>query len=116
MRRFIHVLYIQRAEGWYAQCLDVDVGAQGATREEAEQAFFATWHLQAQMDRQEGREPFSTLGRAPDEYFELADKVAKWDHRDEAADEDSAEDLTVPPAYMLAGFLPNRDSVPSSRG
>lgn len=115
MGPFIHVLYIQSPSGWYAQCLDYDVGAQGKTQEEAERAFFATWHLQAQIDRESGRQPFAELGRAPDKFFEMA-KGLLWSQKDldVDADDDSSEDLSIPPAYMLTTSMTKRDSVPSS--
>lgn len=112
MGPFIHVLYIQSADGWYAQCLDYDVGAQGATQEEAEHSFFRTWQLQAQLDRQDGREPFVHLGRAPDKFFEMAKTVEWGTPKDIAPDDDSSRDLSKPPAYMLAASMMKRDSAP----
>jgi hypothetical protein len=97
--RFIHVLFIADDNGVFAQCLDFDVAAQGATFEEAEQAFFRTCNLQIEIDRQCGREPFSSLGMAPARFWRLAETVSEW-HRREAP-----ELPDIPPAYVIAARL-----------
>ena len=78
MPNFIHVLYIQEEDGWFAQCLDFNVAAQGDSLRDAEGAFFRTWAAQIAMDRNHGREPFAGLGKAPDQYWEMLKGVESW--------------------------------------
>ncbi|HXG69971.1 MAG TPA: hypothetical protein VNJ04_05080 [Gemmatimonadaceae bacterium] len=122
---YIHVLYIQSSAGWYAQCLEYDVAAQGRSQDEAERSFLATWSLQAQIDRENGEPPFSTLGRAPAKYFEMA-KGQKFEigaslppddlpsGELEADADDSSDDVSMPEAHFMAAEMIRRDSSPAS--
>ena len=99
MPRIIHVLYVKDENGWYAQCLDYDIGAQGASKEDAEQAFFRTWHIQIAMDRAHGRTPFDGLGKAPEKYWKMLEDVTGWHGVA------SPVEPNMPPAFMLAAQL-----------
>src|SRR5260221_1208568 len=67
---FLHVLLLKEGDYWVAQALEVDLGAQGPTRELAEKAFICTLKAQAHMDMQHGRLPFNGFPRAPQEYWD----------------------------------------------
>jgi hypothetical protein len=106
----IHVLYVQDEHGWYAQCLDYDIGAQGNTLDEAERAFFRTWQIQVTMDRAHGREPFEGLGKAPDKYWQMLKEASEWTGR-QAPPDDSGE-IRQPPAFVIAAQVERMSSLP----
>jgi hypothetical protein len=78
MAECIQVLFIAGDHGVYAQCLDYDLAAQGATPDEAEEAFFRTVGLQIELDRRARREPFTGLGKAPERFWNIAETVSEW--------------------------------------
>jgi hypothetical protein len=109
MPPFIHVLYVKDDCGWYAQCLEFDIGAQGDSQDEAELAFFRTWHIQIAMDRAHGRKPFESLSGAPQKYWDMWGQAINM-HGSRAPD---SEEANVPPAYMIAAQVERmRASVP----
>ncbi len=100
--------------GWFAQCLDVNIAAQGETVGEAEKAFFATWKAQHAMDRAHGREP---LRSAPAQCRPSTSRAAKEVTRGNGT---RASDLLTdgdgtPPAYMIAAQLERAHRSPGDR-
>jgi hypothetical protein len=73
----LKVLLLNEHGVWIVQCLKYDLAAQAAadgTLKDALEAFNSTYWAQVSLDRRKGIEPFSALGKAPDEYWAMFDR------------------------------------------
>jgi hypothetical protein len=80
------------AGAWVAQCLNVDVAAQGATIHEAREALAQTLSEHIVLALHNGETPFDGLPAAPHEYWE------RFRSAERLAD---PEPIHVPPAFMI---------------
>lgn len=71
------VLLLKEGDQWVAQCLEHDIAAQGKEIDDALTAFAVIWRAQLLEDVNDGREPFSTSGPAPEHYFILARRAKR---------------------------------------
>lgn len=72
----ISVLLLEDGDLWAAQCLEFDLGGQGATQEEAAAALSRHLLAQVTVDRMLGKEPLADILRAPERYWELYKQAA----------------------------------------
>ncbi len=72
----ISVLLIEDGDLWVAQCLEFDLGGQGATQEEAAAALSRHLRAQVTVDRMLGKEPLADIARAPERYWQLYKQAA----------------------------------------
>ena len=63
------LVFVER-ERWVAQCLQLDIAAQGSDIDDALEAWMLTFASQIISDAAVGRVPFSNVPPAPPEYFE----------------------------------------------
>jgi hypothetical protein len=66
----LRVLLLKGDYGWVAQCLELDLGAQGRSISEALRALAQTFIGQAVVDVAAGRVPFEDFKPAPRWYFD----------------------------------------------
>lgn len=74
----LRILFTHEEGFWIAQCLEVDLGGEGRSKEEAVEALFHSLYAMVALDRMLGRRPLSTLGPAPAEFvrqYERADRL-----------------------------------------
>jgi hypothetical protein len=89
------VLFFQESpDVWVAQALEHDIAAHGQSVEAAKLAFQRTVKGYLLLDAKHGREPLSSLSKAPSEFWEA------WE-RARSATMPAEEMPSVPPAYMI---------------
>lgn len=71
----ISMLLIRDDNAWSIQCLEYDIAAQGATKEEAEDAFEKTFLGQIYLDIHENREPLEGIEKAPKIFWDMFQKA-----------------------------------------
>lgn len=69
--RPIRAVVFRRGERWVAQCLDVDLATSADSFEELQERMRSQIQCQMTLDRRRNREPFSTLNRAPQNFWDL---------------------------------------------
>ena len=81
MRPEIRILVRREGDNWVAVCLDYYLAAQGRDWTELFQAFVYTWNAHIAQSRKFGREPFTSLPKAPPEYAPLYEQgLTIWAH------------------------------------
>lgn len=70
----LKVLVFQEDKTWVAQCLEHDIAAQGSSIRHALDALGYTLLEQITLDQEDGLEPLSQIGQAPERYFSLFQK------------------------------------------
>jgi hypothetical protein len=66
----VRVVVLRGEHGWSAQCLEIDLGAQGRSVAEALRALVQTFVGQALVDASAGKVPFADFRPAPGWYVE----------------------------------------------
>ena len=67
----LRIVLFEGEGAWFAQCLEYDLGGQGATKEEAAEAFFTNLVHRVSIDRMLGRRPLAGVGAAPDDFVQM---------------------------------------------
>lgn len=93
----VSVLLLHEEGGWVAQCLEVDVAAQGKTIAEAKSALERTFVGQIVLDLKNGRQPLEAIGPAPGEYWEMFNRGERLADR-----QPFYVPPGLPPAYMIS--------------
>jgi hypothetical protein len=81
---------------WNAQALEYDISANGPTVEHAKKAFERTIDAYLQQDARHQREPFSTLTRAPQVFWDVWERVTQKQTESLSVSGDE-----MPPAYVI---------------
>jgi hypothetical protein len=94
----LSVLFFRDASGiWVAQALERDIAAQGQTQEAAKIAMQRTVAGYLRMDAKLKREPLSSLGPAPQQYWAVWERVSQKTLEPPVISGES----TIPPAYVI---------------
>lgn len=74
----IHAVVFRDGELWVAQCLEVDLAISSRQREAIPKLVRNQLRGQAELDRQRGRRPFSSLKPAPPIFRTLYEESQPW--------------------------------------
>lgn len=77
------VLLYQSEGWWHAQGLEIDIGAEGRSQEEAVERFAANFFGRALVDAALGRTPFAGLAPGPQQHWErydVAEELGRREH------------------------------------
>jgi hypothetical protein len=69
------LLFEEHHKGWIAQCLEVDIAAQGSSMKEARKNFQDVFAAQVAFDLSKGREPLEGKKQAPPWYWQALDEA-----------------------------------------
>ena len=69
--RLFRVVVFRGNHHWVAQCLEVNLAAQGSDFDELAERFANTIKAHIELSREKGVEPFSRLPQAPDKYWKM---------------------------------------------
>lgn len=69
MQKQLSILLFKEGTQWVAQCLELDVAAQGDSLEDAKDHLLLTLSAEAFADIERGEEPWSSLKQAPSEFY-----------------------------------------------
>lgn len=99
---YVTVLFMRQPNGiWVAQGLEYDLVAQGSTQEIAKRAFERTFLARVELDKQRGRVPLSSVGKAPREYWIMFANLEQRTFNTERIGDTPDE---TPPAFMVQAF------------
>ena len=71
------ILLLKENDAWIAQCLDVDINAQGKTKQEAMENLEKEFRSYIYLSKKYETKPFNGIGKAPDYYFKLYEGTEK---------------------------------------
>ncbi|MGB8682321.1 MAG: hypothetical protein WCD12_05510 [Candidatus Binatus sp.] len=69
------LLFEEHHKGWIAQCLEVDIAAQGSSMKEAMRNFQEVFATQVAFDLSKGREPLAGKKQAPPWYWQALEEA-----------------------------------------
>lgn len=100
----LSVIFIKdQCSGWVAQCLEFDIAAQGKSIKDAQNAFERVLAGQVMLDMQNNRRPFTGIGQAPKEYWDMFEASERLTDR-----RPFRLPPGIPPAFMLAAAQERR--------
>lgn len=99
MERTLRILLFKPGSQWVAQCLDVDLVAQGPEIDDAIEAFASVLTGRILLDLKAGREPLSSCGQTPPQYVELAERAKALRDKRQIPNQ-SSEWGTIPPTVL----------------
>ncbi|HKV07514.1 MAG TPA: hypothetical protein VJ725_05190 [Thermoanaerobaculia bacterium] len=100
MRRHVfHVVFFQDRGWWVAQCLEHNLTASSKNPQELQKKLEAVLQVQAEVDMEAGRVPFSTVPPAPRRFWTLFQSAEPW-----GLDESNTELPTEAPAWTELAF------------
>jgi hypothetical protein len=99
MERTLRILLFKPGSQWVAQCLDVDLVAQGPEIDDALEAFASVLTGRILLDLKAGREPLSSCEQPPAKYLELARRAKALRDNRQVPDQ-SSEWGTIPPTIL----------------
>jgi hypothetical protein len=73
----LKILLFTEGSTWIAQCLQIDITAQGDSHTNALERLSVLFWAQHYLDKQAGRLPFSAAPKAPKRYWEMFNKGNK---------------------------------------
>lgn len=98
----LKVLVFPEEDGWVAVCLDHFVAGQGRQADRAVDNLLKSLALHADDDKREGRELFSELPKAPNEFWEMLKAAEKTTSRKPIPVERSRG--LLPPPWMIVAL------------
>lgn len=99
MNRTLRILLFKPGSQWVAQCLEVDLVAQGPEIDDAMEAFVSVLTGRILLDLKAGREPLSSCEKTPAKYVELAQRAKALKESREIPNQ-SSEWGTIPPTIL----------------
>jgi hypothetical protein len=95
MRRHVfHVVFFQDRGWWVAQCLEHNLTASSKDPQELQRKLAAVLKVQAEVDIEAGRVPFSAVPPAPRRFWKLFQSAEPW-----GLDDSTTELPTHAPAW-----------------
>jgi hypothetical protein len=98
-RQIFHVVLFQDRGWWVAQCLEHNLTASSKDPQELPKKLEAVLQVQAEVDMEAGRAPFSTVPAAPRHFWTLFQSAEPW-----RLDESSKELPAEAPAWTELAF------------
>jgi hypothetical protein len=77
-RPTITAIVFQQGTGWVAQCSEINIAVSADRREDVPAILRKRLQGQMLLDSKRGVPPFSTFGRARDQYWKLLDEATPW--------------------------------------
>ena len=75
----IHVVVFRGRKHWVAQCLEYDIATQAAELSDIPRKLELALETEMAMGRELGRQPFVSLPRAPERYWQMWERLSQME-------------------------------------